>query len=173
MMAKKDTHTIMAIDPGTHKSGIVCYQPALNKVEGGVADNHDVLDMIKQIGGPHIIAIEMMSCYGMAIGKDTMESLVWVGRFMQEACGKWRPEYQHEHVVLITRHKIRLHLCNSARAKDTNIRQVLIDRFGPGKEKAIGLKKSPGPLYGIKTHAWAALALAVTYYESQDMEIIQ
>lgn len=64
----------------------------------------------------------------------------------------------------IFRRDIKLHLCNSVRAKDANIRQALIDRYG-GKEKAIGKKKSPGPLYGIKSHMWAALALAVTYHD--------
>ena len=52
--------------------------------------------------------------------------------------------------------------CKRLHALSMNIRQALIDRFG-GKEKAIGLKKTPGPLYGISSHAWAALALAITY----------
>jgi hypothetical protein len=42
------------------------------------------------------------------------------------------------------------------RAKDANIRQALIDRFG-----AVGTKKMPGPLFGVSSHYWAALAVAV------------
>jgi len=53
------------------------------------------------------------------------------------------------------------------RAKDANIRQALIDRYGPGKDKAIGQKKTPGPLYGFKSHEWAALAVAVTWMDQQ------
>ena len=42
------------------------------------------------------------------------------------------------------RQEVKLHLCNSARAKDANIRQALIDRFG-GKDKAIG-RKTPAAI---------------------------
>ena len=69
---------------------------------------------------------------------------------------------------MIYRKDVKLHLCGSPRAKDSNIRQALIDRFGPGKEKAIGLKKTPGPLYGVKSHVWAALAVAVTHLDGAD-----
>ncbi|MBV8782506.1 MAG: hypothetical protein JO353_14005, partial [Phycisphaerae bacterium] len=53
------------------------------------------------------------------------------------------------------------------RAKDGNIRQALIDRFGPTKERAIGKKKSPGPLYGMSGDCWSALAVAVTYADQR------
>jgi hypothetical protein len=42
------------------------------------------------------------------------------------------------------------------RAKDANIRQALLDLIGPQ-----GTKAQPGPTYGIKSHTWAALAVAV------------
>ena len=32
-----------------------------------------------------------------------------------------------------------------------------------GKDKAIGSKREPGPLYGFKADLWSALALAVTF----------
>jgi hypothetical protein len=41
---------------------------------------------------------------------------------------------------------------------------ALIDRFG-GSERAKGTKKAPGPLLAIKSHEWAALALAVTWWD--------
>jgi len=47
-------------------------------------------------------------------------------------------------------------LCGSVRAKDSNIRQALIDRVGPQ-----GKKHSPGPTYGLAKHDWAALAIAI------------
>ena len=54
------------------------------------------------------------------------------------------------------------------RAKDANVRAALIDRFGPSKRKAIGLKATPGPLYGVHSHMWSALAVAVTYGDRRD-----
>jgi hypothetical protein len=52
-------------------------------------------------------------------------------------------------------------------AKDANIRQALIDRFGGSKEAAIGTIKRQGPLYGVKGHEFAALAVAVTWIETR------
>ncbi len=39
-----------------------------------------------------------------------------------------------------------------------NIRQALIDRFGPP-----GKKKAPGATYGLSGDMWSALAVAVTF----------
>jgi len=57
---------------------------------------------------------------------------------------------------------VKLHLTQTRRAKDANIRQALIDRYGPGKALAVGLKATPGPLYGLTGDCWSALAVAVT-----------
>jgi hypothetical protein len=46
------------------------------------------------------------------------------------------------------------------RAKDANVRQAILDRFG-GKDKAIGKKGCYGPLRSIKSHLWSALAIAL------------
>jgi hypothetical protein len=51
------------------------------------------------------------------------------------------------------------------RAKDPNIRQALLDIFpgtGGGATPQIGTKAKPGPLYGVTSHAWSALAVAIT-----------
>jgi hypothetical protein len=60
-------------------------------------------------------------------------------------------------IVLLPRKDVKMHLCGTPRAKDGNIRQRLLDLLGPQ-----GTKKQPGPTYGVKSHAWAALAVAVT-----------
>lgn len=43
----------------------------------------------------------------------------------------------------IPRLKVKVHLCHDSRAKDANIRQAILDRFG-GKAVAIGSKRQPG-----------------------------
>jgi hypothetical protein len=93
------------------------------------------------------VACEMIASYGMAVGASTFETCVWIGRFIEVA----RVE-----VELIYRKDIKLFLCGTMRAKDANIRQALLDRIGPH-----GTKAQPGPTYGIKSHTWAALAVAV------------
>ena len=62
-----------------------------------------------------------------------------------------------------------MHLCGSAKAKDSNIRQAIIDRYGGDPKRCIGTKKAPGPLYGISADQWAALALALTAAENPDI----
>jgi hypothetical protein len=62
----------------------------------------------------------------------------------------------------ITRGEVKVHVCNSKKAKDANVRQALIDRLGKP-----GTKKAPGPTYGIAGDVWAALAVAVTWWDSR------
>lgn len=142
---------ILAIDPGTTESGWCLFDGSV--VQSGVVANS--VELLKY-GYPFTdtIAIEMVASYGMPVGREVFETCVWIGRFQQA----WRDP---EAVKLVYRKDVKLHLCGSPRAKDANIRQALIDRLGP-----IGTKNAPGPLYGVKSHAWAALAVAVTVFDS-------
>jgi hypothetical protein len=78
---------------------------------------------------------------------------LWAGRFAEAA--------HRVPVVLLPRRAVKLALCGDSRAKDANIRQAFIDRFGGSA--AIGRKAAPGPLYVISRDVWSALAIAVTY----------
>jgi len=147
---------ILAIDPGTTHSGWVLMHDG-RVSDSGVCENADVLEQIQDWGGA-AVAIEMIASYGMAVGKEVFETCLWIGRFMQVA--------GPERVRLVYRKDVKLHLCGSPRAKDPNVRQALIDRWG-GKAEAIGTVKAPGPLYGVKSHAWAALGVAVTALETK------
>jgi len=150
---------ILAIDPGTHESGWVVYDIDGGTVLNGAVTDNDALlcGLVDQEPFETVdmhLAIEMIASYGMPVGREVFETCVWIGRFIQAA--------QIEH-TFIYRRDVKRHVCNNAHAKDSNIRQALIDRFGGSKEAAIGLKKTPGPLYGFKSHMWAALAVAVTH----------
>jgi hypothetical protein len=90
------------------------------------------------------------------VGREVFETVFWTGRFFEAATRRGAA------VSRLPRKTIKIHLCGSARAQDSNIRVALCDRFG-GSERAKGTKKAPGPLFGIKSHEWAALALAVTW----------
>lgn len=156
---------MLALDPGTEQSGLVVYDGA--RVErAGVFDNGTLLEALRH-GGElrerycgEVLAVEMVACYGMPVGAEVFETVVWIGRFLEA----WQPHPSER----LYRRDVKLHLCESARAKDANVRAALIDRFGPGKRKAVGLKASPGPLYGVRSHAWAALAVAVVYCDQHD-----
>lgn len=148
---------LLAIDPGTTKSGWVIFENG-HVSNSGVSDNDAILTLVKQWGPDDDLAIEMIAGMGMAVGQTTFDTCVWIGRFQQAYA---RPEA----VRFVRRHAVKLHLCGNARAKDANIRQALLDIFpatGGGKTPQIGVKSNPGPLYGVSSHAWSALAVAVT-----------
>ncbi len=151
--------SILAIDPGTEKSGWVLLREG-RVVASGVDANLDVLSMIRgNDWSADCLAVEMVASYGMAVGKEVFRTVWWSGRFAEAWNGSAHTQGE---ALEVFRQEVKLHLCQSPRAKDANIRQALIDMYGPGKDAAIGKKASPGPLYGVSSHAWAALAVAVT-----------
>ena len=156
---------LLAIDPGPEKSAWLDYDTdAKQVVAAGIQENDMVLNLCDRAPKHcHYLAIEMIASYGMAVGASTFETCVWIGRFIQ-AFGMC--DYD-----LAYRKDIKLHLCGSLRAKDANVRQALIDRFpatGGGKTPQVGTKKQPGPLHGIKSHLWSALAVAVYWADTHE-----
>lgn len=149
---------LLAIDPGTTKSAWV-YMVGDYVIGHDINSNEEMMAAIPGLvdDDAHLV-IEQITSFGMPVGKEVFETVFWSGRFAQlwEHCGgSWSR---------MPRKEVCLHICGSARAKDQNIRQALIDLYG-GKEAAIGKKKNPGPLYGIKADEWQALGLAITFLE--------
>jgi hypothetical protein len=147
---------ILAIDPGTAQSGWCIFQDD-RVMESGVMPNADMLVRVQQWPAPRL-AIEMIASYGMAVGREVFETCVWIGRFQQA----WRDPNT---VELVYRKDVKMYLCGTPRAKDPNVRQALLDMFpatGGGKTPQVGTKAQPGPLYGVSSHAWPALGVAVT-----------
>ncbi|WP_443115472.1 hypothetical protein [Herbaspirillum seropedicae] len=147
---------ILALDPGTTQTGYVFYD-GRKVLECGVLPNAEMLQRIQMATSPRL-AIEMIASYGMAVGKEVFETCVWIGRFKQAF-------HSPEAVELVYRKDVKLHLCGTPRAKDPNVRQALIDLFpatGGGATPQVGTKSKPGPLFGVSSHAWPALGVAVT-----------
>lgn len=141
--------TILAIDPGSTESGWVLLNgPQI--VDCGVHDNHDMLPWIRHGQGAELLAIEMAESFGQKVWSQVFTTVRWTGRFQQA----WSDP---DAVRLVTRSQVKLHLCGVRAANDQMIRQALIEVFGPK-----GTKQHPGGTYGMKSHAWAALAVAVT-----------
>jgi uncharacterized alpha-E superfamily protein len=87
------------------------------------------------------------------------ETVFWTGRLFERA-------HYRARVERMPRRAVKVHLCHSSRAQDSNVRVALLDRFG-GRERAIGKKQTPGPLYGLKSHEWSALAIAITWWDQK------
>ena len=152
---------VLAIDPGTTHSAWCSYAGQDKPVFFGHVANGDLALQVTDCSGlDDVLAIEMIASYGMPVGREVFETCVWIGRFIEQL----RAQISEEAFYLVYRSQVKIHLCHSPKAKDANIRQALIDRFG-GKEKAIGKKKTPGPLYGMSGDEWAALAVAVTFFD--------
>jgi hypothetical protein len=189
---------ILAIDPGNEYSAYVVYEDRLI-IKKEKALNAVVLDMIENraiypaVYYCEMLAIEAPACYGLPVGHTTLETSEWVGVFrhafgMDNSYRVYRKSQNKEHGI----DSVTMHLCNSTRAKDPNVRQAIIDLYG-GQDKAIGNKKCPkckgkgwygagrpecpvchgdkwkhppGPLCGVAEDVWAALAVAITFSET-------
>lgn len=141
---------ILAIDPGQSQSGFVVYEGGIGAVlEGGVLANEALLELVKNGSDCRRLAIETMQAnYAATVGASVIDTLIWVGRFKQA----W-PE--PDEVALVSRQRVKDLLCGNVKAKDSGVRQALIDKLGPP-----GTKKAPGPTHGVTSHAWQALAVA-------------
>ena len=153
---------ILAIDPGSTESAFVLWDGE-RVLDKGKWEN---FTLVKRLGVPKcseapLLVIEQVRSYGMPVGKDVFDTVFWSGRFVEAWDGMWEQ---------IPRKDVKMHLCGTTRAKDSNIRQALIDRFGKP-----GVKAAPNEVYGedgskekkLKADGWQALALAVTVYDSK------
>ena len=149
---------VLAIDPGTNESAYVLWN-GQKPLLFGIVSNEEMFERLTTfatIPDAPLLVIEKVESYGMAVGAETFETVHWSGRFHQY----WNDIGGRCEVTMLGRKAVKLHLCNTTTAKDPNIRQALIDRFG-----GPGVKKCPGVLYGVSKHVWAALAVAVTHHD--------
>ena len=156
---------LLAIDPGPEQSAALTYDTDKAQPIAWMKCANDVVrNLITSADDVDHLAIEGLASYGMPVGAEVFETAYWIGGFIE----RWlfgRPYSPRPR--LIYRKDVKLHICGNTRAKDANVRQALIDRYGPGKERAVGLKKSPGPLYGLTSDCWSALAVAITAAETE------
>lgn len=92
-------------------------------IQGKIASLKDYIDLI---------VIEMIASYGMPVGESVFQTCVWIGRFVELGIFYEKP------TTYIYRKDEKMNICHSMKAKDSNIRQALIDRFG-----VVGTKNKP------------------------------
>lgn len=168
MQERETALGVFAIDPGPTQSAFVnCLFTGDTRLLGtpmeikgiGTCGNHELLEAFADLNRKQIPAHWKFACEGVVfygeqvhVGKSVFDTVRWCGRFEQ-----YLSTLGHT-LEFIPRQTIKAHVCNNTRAKDPDVRQALIDRFG-----AVGKKSEPGPLYGISGHCWSALAVAVAY----------
>ena len=151
---------LLAIDPGPLYTAYVVYNTATRRpVCGDKVLNSEMWKVFEDFwSGPEAkreVAIEMIASYGMAVGAETFETCIWIGRFMQHWWSAGIP------IKLVYRREVKMHLCGSSAAKDPNVRAAIIDLYGGSDKVAKGTKKAPGPLYGFAADMFAALGVAL------------
>lgn len=183
---------LLALDPGTTNSGYALLDGA-ELVASDWKSNAQVRHVVRtvhQARQADRIVIEDVSNYGKAVGRDVFDTLKWAGRFAESA----RVFLDRETpVTWIERPAVKVALCGDRKAKDTNVRQAVIDRFGGDRlalgaikcdpckgRRLVGLGKKrgpcqrcdgtgwevpPGPLKGVGQHEIAAIALALAWLE--------
>lgn len=143
---------ILAIDPGPKETAYAyCENGRLTAFDK--VPNQHMLDMT--YGRESEVCIEMIASYGMPVGKEVFETCVFIGILLAR--------FNSFKTSRLTRHMVKMHICKSARANDSNIRAALIDRFGGTP----AIKKG-GPLYKVSGDVWAALAVAITAAETTE-----
>lgn len=156
---------ILAIDPGNVESAYVIVENDLSRViEKGKTLNPILLRALaiwnyKYGCSIDYFAIEGIQSYGMAVGKSVFETCYFIGRLIESG-----ERDLHIEPTLIYRMEEKMCLCHSTKAKDSNIRQALVDIYAPNTPNGgKGTKKSPGYFYGFKSDIYSALAVAHTY----------
>ena len=157
---------VIAIDPGNKKSAMVIMDgETLKPLYMEMMENEELQRYIKclhfeeQDRG----AIEMLQSYGNLIGRDVLETAVWIGRFYETLRRKlfFPPDY-------IFRMGEKMHICHTSKAGDAEIRRALIDRFCQHDFRTgRGTKGNPDFFAGIKADLWAAYAVGLTYIETK------
>jgi hypothetical protein len=126
----------------------------------GKIKNDELNKLIEQMHEVHKfdeVVIEMIASYGMAVGATVFDTCVWIGRYTESAS-----RLQGVKVSMMYRKDVKMNLCGTTKAKDSNITQALKDRFG-----VVGTKANKGWFYGFAADVWQAYALSVTYNDKR------
>jgi hypothetical protein len=184
---------ILSIDPGSKFSAWMVYEG--RPVEWGKVANEALLASLRSQSpsvyrdpGAHMV-VESMVSYGQTVGDEVFATCVWIGRFLEA----WESRFGPGRASLLKRPEIKMHLCHAGRATDKDIREALIQRWG-GEDVAIGGKRCAackgkgysgkprvpcgsctdglvtprGPLHGIASDCWSALAIATTWTDKHN-----
>lgn len=156
---------VVGIDPGPEKCGFVAWETREHPLWKLVtADAVSVAELFGAIAAeqPGAVVCEDLTAQGSVLGRHTIETA--------KVCGELRYFCRERNYPLhfVTRIAVKKHLLGRASGNDAQVREALAERFGPGRQKAWGTKKSPGPLYGLKGHSVQALAVLLTWLDTRE-----
>lgn len=157
---------VFAIDPGNTQSAYCVVDAAtLRPLDFGKLPNEELREYIKEFRFDECdrAAVEMLQSYGNLIGRDVLETAVWIGRFAERLDRKL-----YQPAAMVFRMEEKMHICQSSKAGDAEIRRALIDRFCTHDFRTgRGTKAAPDFFQGFKADIWAAYAVGLTYIETR------
>lgn len=158
---------VLGIDPGNIYSAYCLIDgETLRPIDFGKMENEALRRYLREkisFAEEDRGAIEMVASYGMAVGREVFDTCRWIGRYEEVLVRKL-----YVPPTLIFRREEKLHICHDSRAKDTNIRRALIDRFATHDLKnGKGTKKDPDWFYGMASDCWSAYAVALVMAETK------
>jgi len=151
---------VFAIDPGNIGSAYcVIDAETLKPLEFAKVSNNELRQIIRdwKFEETDYAVLEALQSYGNLIGKDVLDTAYWLGRFAECLTRKTICE-----PLLVYRIKVKVHICHDSRAKDSNIRRALIDRFATHDfANGKGTKKNRDWFYGFHSDIWSAYSVAL------------
>lgn len=157
---------VFAIDPGNTESAYcVVDAKTLRPLEFAKLPNEELREIIKAFPFEEgdRAAIEMLQSYGNLIGRDVLETAVWIGRFAERLDRKLLCPAE-----MVFRMEEKMHICGDSRAGDSNIRRALIDRFCTHDFRTgRGTKKNKDFFHGFAGDIWAAYSVALVLIETR------
>jgi Holliday junction resolvasome RuvABC endonuclease subunit len=153
--------SVLGVDTGNVVSGYVLIHVPLSGrmsvVEGGVVPNEELLRLLRVVpaDAAGVEKIAYMGTPRMGISDSVFDSSELVGKVCLRMEDRDIPVYRLKRKTIFTC------LTGKAKSSDKIVSDTLKSRFGQP-----GTKKDPGRLYGVKSHIWSALAVAVVCTES-------
>lgn len=165
---------VLGIDPGPETHGAVLYDSEARRVLWArkAITSFDLLDcLIREWAKPDAIVIERpaaMGALGVGIVGHMLDTAWEAGALWGHLWQIFKGDPQR-----MTRREVlrNLGVLSGKGSSDSRVRAACIaDHETPGGPPAVGRKATPGPLYGVSSHAWQALGLVLAWLERQRAE---
>ena len=160
---------VLGIDPGPETHGVVLYDVGERRVylAGSRIHSADLPELLaNDLDRIRAVVIERPAAMGpMGAGKvGHMLDTAWAAGELAAVCrGLGFP------VHTMTRREVLrgLGVLSGSGSSDARVRAACIADHGGTQAAAVGRKASPGPLYGVSSHAWQALGLVLAWLEGR------
>lgn len=160
---------VLGIDPGPETHGAVLYDSEARRVlwSSKAITSFDLLDyLVRKWAKPDAIVIERpaaMGALGVGIVGHMLDTAWEAGALWGVLWQIFKGDPQR-----MTRREVlrNLGVLSGKGSSDSRVRAACIaDHETPGGPPAVGRKATPGPLYGVSSHAWQALGLVLAWLE--------